>query len=152
MSESSLTSGCPLCREAGGRLVWSGAQLRLIRADDALHPAFYRLVWQSHVAEFSELDPLQRAVCMDALVEVELALRELLRPTKINLASLGNLVPHLHWHLIARWPQDPHWPQPVWAQAQREADPEHLRWLRDRLPDLERELASRLQQRFPALD
>ncbi|TNY02522.1 HIT family protein, partial [Escherichia coli] len=44
-----------------------------------------------------------------------------LRPTKVNLASLGNVVPHLHWHIIARFDTDSHYPAPVWAAAQREA-------------------------------
>ena len=42
-------------------------------------------------------------------------------PTKINLASLGNLVPHLHWHIVARFDWDSHFPQPVWGAAQRVA-------------------------------
>jgi diadenosine tetraphosphate (Ap4A) HIT family hydrolase len=50
---------------------------------------------------------------------VEVALRECFRPEKINLASFGNVVPHLHWHLIPRYLDDRHFPQPVWGQAQR---------------------------------
>ena len=54
---------------------------------------------------------------------VESALRTLLRPDKINLASLGNQVPHLHWHVIPRWRDDRHFPQPVWAAPQRDGAP-----------------------------
>jgi diadenosine tetraphosphate (Ap4A) HIT family hydrolase len=51
---------------------------------------------------------------------VESVLREQLDPHKINLASLGNVVPHLHWHVIPRYTDDPHFPQPIWSNAQRE--------------------------------
>ena len=84
-------------------MVWQGTHLRVIRADEAGFPAFYRVVWQGHVAEFSDLSPAERQHCMDAVVVVESALRECLQPTKINLAALGNVVPHLHWHVIARF-------------------------------------------------
>jgi len=42
-----------------------------------------------------------------------------MQPTKINLASLGNVVPHLHWHVIPRWADDTHFPDPIWAPARR---------------------------------
>ena len=116
-------SSCPLCASAGGTLVWQGAHLRVIRADEAGFPAFYRVVWQGHVAEFSDLSSAERQHCMDAVVVVESALREFLQPTKINLAALGNVVPHLHWHVIARFQGDSHFPAPVWAAAVRDRVP-----------------------------
>ena len=64
----------------------------------------------------------ERARCMDLVVGVERTLRELLSPTKVNLASLGNMVPHLHWHVIARFDWDGRFPAPVWAAAQRPPD------------------------------
>uniref|UniRef100_E6PVA9 Putative Histidine triad (HIT) hydrolase n=1 Tax=mine drainage metagenome TaxID=410659 RepID=E6PVA9_9ZZZZ len=143
-----LTPGCPLCTEPGGLLVWSGDWMRLIRADDALHPAFYRLVWQHHAREFTDLTPLQRSTCMDALALVEQGLRTHLAPDKINLASLGNIVPHLHWHVIARWGWDAHWPQPVWAAAQRTPADERLAAVRAHLPALDASLRAALHARF----
>ncbi|WP_018912684.1 HIT family protein [Thiomonas sp. FB-6] len=139
---------CPLCVQAGGLPVWTSAWMRLIRADEPLHPATWRLVWNEHVAEFSELPKLRRLACMDALVLVERELREALRPRKINLAALGNLVPHLHWHLIARWDWDAHWPQPVWAPARREPDAARLAALRDSLPAIDARLREVLERRF----
>ena len=58
----------------------------------------------------------------EVLSGVEEVLREHLAPTKINLAALGNMVPHLHWHVIARFDWDSHFPSPVWAAAQRPDD------------------------------
>ena len=125
-------------------MVWQGAHLRVIRADEAGFPAFYRVVWQGHVAEFSDLSPAERQHCMDAVVVVESALREFLQPTKINLAALGNVVPHLHWHVIARFEGDSHFPTPVWAAAVRDRVPAHEEAVRARLPALESALMERL--------
>ena len=60
---------------------------------------------------------------MDVVLATERALRMIVEPDKINLASLGNLVPHLHWHVIPRWRDDSHFPAPIWAAAQRSAKP-----------------------------
>ena len=113
---------CVLCQEPGGQPIWQGENLRLIRADEAGFPAFYRIVWSAHVAEFSDLGAAQRQHCMEAVALVEQVLRQQLQPTKINLATLGNVVPHLHWHIIARYDWDSHFPAPVWASAQRPRD------------------------------
>ena len=137
-------SACPLCATLGGTLVWQGTHLRVIRADEAGFPAFYRVVWQGHVAEFSDLSPAERQHCMDAVVVVESALREFLQPTKINLAALGNVVPHLHWHVIARFEGDSHFPAPVWAAAVRDRDAQAEAVVAERLPALEQALAERL--------
>ena len=114
---------CELCRTDGGRVVGRTAALRVVRPDDANFPATYRVVWREHVAEWTDLPPEQRSLCMRAVAKVETVLREALVPTKINLASLGNLVPHLHWHVIARFDWDSHFPQPVWGTAQRAVEP-----------------------------
>ena len=135
---------CPLCDTDGGLLVWRGEKLRVIRADEAGFPAFYRVVWNAHVAEFSDLDPLERAHCMDVVVQVEQALRQHLQPTKINLATLGNMVAHLHWHVIARFDWDSHFPAPVWAAAQRARNAAQEEAVRERLPALDARLRALL--------
>ena len=113
------TTACSLCADIGGTLVFQGAKLRVIRPDEPGFPAFYRVVWTDHVAEFSDLGQDDRNLCMAAVTAVELVLREQVQPTKINLAALGNMVPHLHWHVIARFDWDSHFPAPVWAAAVR---------------------------------
>lgn len=111
---------CSLCTSDGGVVIARSDRLRVIRADEPGFPAFYRVVWRAHVAELSDLSAPDRAHCMDAVVLVERLLREHLQPTKVNLAALGNMVPHLHWHVIARFHWDTHFPAPVWAAPQRE--------------------------------
>lgn len=135
---------CPLCDGPGGRLVFQGAKWRLVHAPEPGLPAFYRLVWQQHVREFSQLPRTERVACLDALVAIEEALLRHLQPAKVNLASLGNAVPHLHWHVIARFEWDSHFPGAAWAQPQREADPARLQAVAARLPALEKELLSLL--------
>jgi diadenosine tetraphosphate (Ap4A) HIT family hydrolase len=114
-------AACPLCDGAGGEVVFAGGAFRVIRTDEGGFPAFYRVIWNRHVAELSDLTPDERDLCLQAVVAVERALRQHLEPAKINLATLGNMVPHLHWHVIARFAWDSHFPAPVWAAAQRAA-------------------------------
>ncbi|MGE8396162.1 MAG: HIT family protein [Comamonas sp.] len=113
---------CVLCQEAGGLPVWQGAQLRVIRAQEAGFPAFYRVIWSAHAAELSDLSDVDRNTCMAVVTAVERVIRAQLAPTKINLAALGNMVPHLHWHVIARYDWDSHFPASVWASPLRERD------------------------------
>jgi len=117
-----MIKNCPLCDADGGLLIFKNDQFRVIQAVEVGFPAFYRVVWNAHVAEFSDLSPDERNACMNAVVLIEKTLREQLQPTKINLAALGNAVPHLHWHVIARFEGDSHFPASVWAAPQRAVD------------------------------
>jgi diadenosine tetraphosphate (Ap4A) HIT family hydrolase len=115
-------AGCALCQAAGGLPVWQDGDWRVIRAEESDFPAFYRVILRRHVAEWSELSADERLRCMNLVVAVERSLIGLLKPTKVNLAALGNVVPHLHWHVIARFDWDSHFPQPVWGQRQRTSE------------------------------
>jgi diadenosine tetraphosphate (Ap4A) HIT family hydrolase len=139
-SPSSLPA-CELCRTAGGTLIFQSPHWRVIRAEDASFPAFYRVVWRAHVAEWSDLSLADQAALMGAVTAVERVLRDALAPTKINLATLGNVVPHLHWHVIARFDWDSHFPAPVWAAAAREVDPPASTRLRIPLAELDARVA-----------
>jgi diadenosine tetraphosphate (Ap4A) HIT family hydrolase len=114
-----MNAGCELCTTPGGEVVWRDARWRVVRVADANFPAFYRVICNDHVAEFSDLLAPERQRCMNLVVAVERCLREQLAPSKVNLASLGNMTPHVHWHVIARFGWDSHFPQPVWGAAQR---------------------------------
>jgi len=135
---------CPLCTGIGGTLVFQGEKFRVIRAAEAGFPAFYRVVWTKHVAEFSDLDDDDRNLCMTVVTQVEQALREHLQPAKINLAALGNVVPHLHWHVIARFDWDTHFPAPVWAGAKRPADLPRQETVRTQLDKTEQTMVRRM--------
>jgi diadenosine tetraphosphate (Ap4A) HIT family hydrolase len=131
---------CELCSHDGGALIVRTPAWRLVRPDEPLYPATYRLVWGRHEAELSDLVEAEQAQCMAAVARVEAVMRRHLRPHKMNLASLGNVVPHLHWHLIARDERDAHFPRPVWAEPLRAADEGVLARWRAALPALDEAL------------
>jgi diadenosine tetraphosphate (Ap4A) HIT family hydrolase len=136
-----------LCQTDGGLLVFRNEDLRIIQADEVGFPAFYRVVWNRHVAEFSDLSASERAICMNAVVLVEQVLREQLQPSKINLAALGNKVAHLHWHVIARFEWDSHFPAPVWAAPERalnETNETNMAAVAARCRDVNRLIAERM--------
>ena len=103
----------------GGEVVYRNDFLRVVLVDDADYPGFCRVICNTHISEMTDLEIPQRSAMMMTVCKVEQALREVMRPDKINLASLGNMTPHLHWHVIPRYRSDKHFPQPVWGQAQR---------------------------------
>lgn len=113
-------ANCELCTGAGGVFLWGDADWRVVRVEDPRFPAYYRVIANHHVSEFSQLLAPERQRCMDIVCAIERVLVDCLQPTKVNLAALGNMVPHLHWHVVARFAWDSHFPQPIWGAAQRE--------------------------------
>ncbi|HET7774652.1 MAG TPA: HIT family protein [Burkholderiaceae bacterium] len=111
---------CPLCTGDGGSLILRTPRYRVIFADDPAYPCLVRVIWQNHVRELSDLLPAEQSELMQAVFTIERVMRNTLKPHKMNLASFGNMAPHVHWHLIPRWPDDAHFPQPTWAPKQRE--------------------------------
>jgi len=142
---------CALCDADGGAVLWRDARLRVVAPDEPDYPAFVRVIAQAHVAEMTGLPAADREHLMSVVLEVEQAMRDTLAPAKINLASLGNVVPHLHWHVIPRWPDDRHFPQPVWgapAQGRDARVRERIEWVRSRRGAFLATLAARLRARF----
>ena len=117
-----MTASCELCEGSGGEELYRDQQLRVVLVDDPQYPGFCRVIWHAHVKEMTDLAPADRSAMMQMVMKVEAALRETMHPDKVNLASLGNMTPHLHWHVIPRFADDAHFPSPVWAQAQRQPD------------------------------
>jgi diadenosine tetraphosphate (Ap4A) HIT family hydrolase len=144
-----MHDGCTLCHGQGGLLIWQGSELRVVRVEDAAFPAYYRVIWQAHVAEFSDLGEVEQALCMRVITSVERCIRDNLKPTKVNLASLGNMVPHLHWHVIARFEWDSHFPQPIWSSAQRDVDIARTSELQTQLTQLDAQIQYGLSRLIP---
>lgn len=111
--------GCELCSASDSDLIWSAAGYRVIHVSDDNFPGYCRVIWNEHVVEMTDLSAADRGLLMDVVFEVEAAVREVTQADKVNLASFGNVVPHLHWHIIPRWMGDSHFPQPVWGVQQR---------------------------------
>jgi len=135
---------CELCANPGGHLIHDDGQLRVIRVDEPDYPGFVRVIWNAHVREMTDLSAAEREHLMKAVFVVERAQREVLRPHKINVASLGNMTPHLHWHVIPRFADDANFPETVWGKRQREPDRQRLAERRARLGALRAAIAAGL--------
>lgn len=112
-------SSCELCNSAGGELLWQNELCRVVLVGDRDYPGFCRVILNRHVKEMTDLDTTTRERLMRVVYAAEQALRELMQPAKINLASFGNMVAHLHWHVIARFADDKHFPGSIWDEARR---------------------------------
>jgi diadenosine tetraphosphate (Ap4A) HIT family hydrolase len=110
---------CELCDAPGGELLWQDELCRAVLVHDPDYPGFCRVILKRHTKEMAELSRAEQQQVMRVVFAVEQALTKLMRPEKINLASLGNVVPHIHWHVIPRFSDDAHFPQPIWAAAVR---------------------------------
>jgi len=114
---------CPLCEPTPHEILWLDDFCRVVLLNDEDYPAYCRVELLDHIKEMSDLPPQDRARMMKVVFAVETALRAALNPDKINLASLGNKTPHLHWHVIPRFEHDKHFPNSHWGQAVRENNP-----------------------------
>jgi diadenosine tetraphosphate (Ap4A) HIT family hydrolase len=93
--------------------------------DDARFPWFLLVPRRPGLVELTDLNDEDAT---DLMAEVRVAARvmtSLAKPDKINIGSLGNVVPQLHVHIVARFRSDPAWPGPVWGQGARTPYPEH---------------------------
>ena len=129
-------AGCELCELAAASKVVANDKFSVILANEPNYPGFARVIWNEHVREVSDLPDADRLLLNEAVWKLEQAVREVMQPLKVNVASLGNVVPHLHWHVIPRYADDAHFPAPVWAQAVRETSAEVLEARRALLPQL----------------
>ena len=119
---------CVLCEEEGGTLVWRNDVLRVVMVDERDLPGFTRVIWHGHVPEMTDLGARERDEFMQAVYLVEGVQRQLLQPDKVNLASLGNMTPHLHWHVIPRWRDDPWYPDSIWSNRHDRDVDAQSRW------------------------
>ncbi len=111
---------CELCKSDGGQLVWHDDFCRVVLIEDLDYPGFCRVILNNHVSEMTALNPTDRDRLMRVVFATEAALLEMMSPLKINLASLGNMVPHIHWHVIPRFSDDRHFPAPIWGAPRRQ--------------------------------
>jgi len=110
---------CELCAGPGGRLILDDGRLRVVAVDQTDFPGFIRVIWNAHRREMTDLSSSERTHLMRIVFVVERVQRDVMHPHKVNLASFGNVTPHVHWHLIPRYEDDAHFPDPIWAQRRR---------------------------------
>jgi diadenosine tetraphosphate (Ap4A) HIT family hydrolase len=123
-------SDCVLCKEdlkpEDGQLIWRGDDCRVILVNEPDLPGFCRVIWNHHVAEMTDLSSGEREHLMALVFAVEEAIRYVMHPDKVNIASLGNMVPHIHWHVIPRYQDDVYFPGSAWSDQVRKADAARL--------------------------
>jgi diadenosine tetraphosphate (Ap4A) HIT family hydrolase len=125
---------CALCEPTSQDVLWQDDFCRVVLLNDADYPAYCRVELLGHVKEMTDLSPADRARTMKVVFAVEAALREVIQPDKINLASLGNKTPHMHWHVIPRFESDKHFPNSHWGNAVRDSGVQPLnKAVRDQL-------------------
>ena len=117
----SRPTSCSLCTPDSVTTLWSNDHFRLVKVVDPELPGFVRLISQPHIAEMSDLSAAAQSEMFRLLVAIESAMRVNLSPDKVNVASLGNQVPHLHWHIIPRWKDDLYFPDSIWSAPKRSA-------------------------------
>ncbi|WP_292779046.1 HIT family protein [Methylophilus sp. UBA6697] len=119
-------SQCPLCLPTSQDLLWQDDFCRVVLLHDADYPAYCRVELLAHVKEMTDLPPADRARTMKVVFAVETAVREVIQPDKINLASLGNKTPHMHWHVLPRFESDRHFPNSHWGESMRDSEVQPL--------------------------
>lgn len=114
---------CPMCRrwddDSDLRIV-ELKHSRVILNRDQFFPGYSLLIARTHVTELFHLEQAVRAELIEEVSRVAAALQAVFQPDKINYELLGNMVPHMHWHLVPRFSSDPLWPRPIWAEAHTE--------------------------------
>lgn len=117
---------CPLCQASPHPVLWQDDFCRVVLLEDKDYPAYCRVELLAHVKEMTDLAPADRIRTMQVVFAVEAAIREVIQPDKINLASLGNKTPHMHWHVIPRFENDKHFPNSHWGERLRNDSPQPL--------------------------
>ncbi len=116
-------AGCEFCNSPGGAVLWQNDLCRVVRVDEPDYPGYCRVILKRHAREMTDLDRAEREGFMAVVYAVEEAIRETMQPEKMNVASLGNMTPHLHMHVVPRFAGDRHFPKPIWAMPERESHP-----------------------------
>lgn len=116
-------SVCEFCSGPGGAVLWEGESCRVVRVDEPDYPGFVRVILRRHATDMAELSAAERQALMEVVFAVEAAVRDTMKADKMNLASLGNQTPHVHWHVVPRFRDDRHFPNPIWAAPRRGHEP-----------------------------
>ena len=93
---------------------------RVVLNRDQYFPGYTLLFTREHVTELFHLDKPVRQAVMEDVTRVAAALFAVYRPDKMNYELLGNMVPHIHWHLVPRFASDALWPRPIWSEPHDE--------------------------------
>ena len=93
--------------------------------DDARFPWLLLVPRRSGVSEITDLSEEDAATLWQEIRIATRVMQELAKPDKVNVATIGNLVPQMHIHIIGRFRSDPAWPGTVWGFGTRTPYPDH---------------------------
>ncbi len=110
---------------------------RLLLMNDQNFPWLIMVPRRADIQEIIDLPAEDRSLLMEEICLVSEHLRMFFKPDKINVASLGNMVPQLHIHVIARYRNDPAWPNPVWGTPTMPYDEMTRKKVMDKLGKIE---------------
>jgi diadenosine tetraphosphate (Ap4A) HIT family hydrolase len=114
---------CPMCSKWHDEPHLRVAELEhclVMLNGDQFFPGYTFVFTRNHVTELFHLDQSVRAAVMEEVSAVAAALYKLFQPDKMNYELLGNMVPHMHWHLVPRYAHDPLWPRPIWSEPHQQ--------------------------------
>ena len=135
---------CVMCdkygRSGGPLHIADLALSRVFLHEDQFFPGYVLLVLRRHVTELYDLPAADRATLMEEVSRVAQALAQVFRPVKMNYELLGNLVPHIHWHLVPRLATDPGLRSPIWT-VEHQPTPPAPAAARERIESIRRALA-----------
>ena len=152
-----MTPACPLCDKLrrldklpDEDVVWQFPHSVAFLGPWQFYTGYCVLVARTHASELHHVLRDERRGFLDEMVQLGEAIDICFRPRKLNCESLGNQVPHLHWHLFPRQQDDPETLKAVWLVLERaEADPlEKIRLQAGPLPrsEITKRLRSHLQE------
>lgn len=134
---------CVFCVEDGGQILFKNDLFRIVLIHDDSYLGFIRIIANNHIKELTDLSDHENMQIYGTVMKIEKLIRKIINPTKINLASFGNMTPHVHWHIIPRFDNDLHFPNPIWGNITNQNYIPS-----DKLKNLENELIIQIRESF----
>jgi diadenosine tetraphosphate (Ap4A) HIT family hydrolase len=128
--------------ELDPRLANDGSELldldlsKVILVNNALFPWLILVPKRNNIKEIIDLNQEDRSLLMEEINLISIVMKEIFSPDKLNVAALGNVVPQLHIHIIARYNNDLAWPEPVFGKGKKAYTPENFKYVSDKVKEL----------------
>ncbi len=110
-------NNCILCNKNTKNIIYQHEMYHILLVEDKYYPGYIQLVINDHIKELTDLNHAKAHEVFDVLLTLEQIIRDIFNPDKVNIAIFGNIVPHLHFHIMPRFKSDRHFPNPIWGQV-----------------------------------
>ncbi len=112
---------CILCHDNHNEeLIIKNDIYKIIKVFNKDYPIYFQIIVNRHIKELSDLPYKDALQIFEAIYLLDQLICDIFRVDKVNIASFGNIVPHLHWHIIGRYKNDKHFPNPIWGDITRQ--------------------------------